>query len=261
MGIPRAYPSGAFCWVDLGTTDVDGAKRFYGELFGWDIVDVPAGPDGTYSIARLRGRAVTGIHSHGADEGVGWSSSVRVMDAVGTAGRAREQGGDVRVEASEIPGTAVVAAITDPAGAEVVLWEPRGFDGAEVVNEPGAWTWNELTTPDLEAAASFYGKLFGWSLEEVAGPLRRGAFVLGDLLIGGAHEPAPGEPPDARWTVAFWVEDADATMARATELGASVLLPPTDVPVGRFAILADPAGAAFTVTAVPGGPVRSLDAT
>ena len=87
----------------------------------------------------------------------------------------------------------------------------------------------------------------------------RTSFSLGDLLVGGGHAPSPQEGPAPRWTISFRVADADQSVVRAQELGGSVLLPPIDVPVGRFAIVADPAGASFSVTAVPGGPVRGVD--
>ena len=57
----------------------------------------------------------------------------------------------------------------------------------------------------------------------------------------------------------FWVPDADQAAARAQELGGKVLLPPMDIPVGRFTVLADRQGAVFTASAVPGGPVRGVD--
>jgi uncharacterized protein len=59
--------------------------------------------------------------------------------------------------------------------------------------------------------------------------------------------------------VAFWVADADEAAARTQELGGTVLLPPMDIPVGRFTIVADPQGAVFSASAVPGGPARGLD--
>jgi hypothetical protein len=67
---------------------------------------------------------------------------------------------------------------------------------------------------------------------------------MGKLLIGGGHAPAPQE---------------DRAAAKAQELGGTVVLPPMDVPAGRFTIVADPQGAAFIATAVPGGPVRGVD--
>jgi hypothetical protein len=87
----------------------------------------------------------------------------------------------------------------------------------------------------------------------------RTSFSLGVLLVGGGHAPIGPEDPTPRWTISFWVADADRAVERARELGGRVLLPPMDIPVGRFAILTDPGGAAFTVAAVPGGPVRGVD--
>jgi predicted enzyme related to lactoylglutathione lyase len=54
----------------------------------------------------------------------------------------------------------------------------------------------------------------------------------------------------AAWTPDFWVHDADAVATRADELGGSVLMPPSDTGVGRTAVLADPAGAVFSVSKV-----------
>jgi predicted enzyme related to lactoylglutathione lyase len=94
---------------------------------------------------------------------------------------------------------------------------------------------------------------------DIPGHFPRTSFSLGDLLVGGGHAPTPQEGAAARWTISFRVADADQSAARVQELGGAVLLPPMDVPVGRFAIVADPAGASFSVTAVPGGPLRGVD--
>jgi uncharacterized protein len=90
-------------------------------------------------------------------------------------------------------------------------------------------------------------------------PMPRTTFTMGDLLISGGHVPTPQEDPNPRWSVAFCVADADRAATQAQELGGSVLLPPMDIPIGRFTIVADPQGAVFTATAVPGGPTRGVD--
>jgi uncharacterized protein len=141
----------------------------------------------------------------------------------------------------------------------VSLSRPGEHFSARLVNEDGAWTWNELVTAELAAAGDFYGELLGWSREDVPGPITRTTFTLGNLLIGGGHAPVPQEDPTSRLTISLWVADADRAAARAQELGGTVLLPPMDVPVGRFAIVADPQGAVFSATAVPGGPARGVD--
>jgi predicted enzyme related to lactoylglutathione lyase len=259
MGEVERYPNGTFCWIDLGTTDVAGAKAFYGGLFGWEIEDQPTGGDGSYSICRLRGRDVAGIHEHGEDEGVGWASNISVDDLDRATSRARELGATVLAEPFEVPGAGRTGVLRDPSGAVVGLWQPAGHAGAGVVNEPGAWTWNELVATDLTAARAFYADLFGWTAADVPGPVPRTSFSLGQLLIGGGHAPIGPEDPTPRWTVSFRVADADQAAAEAQRLGGTVLLPPMDIPVGRFAIVTDPAGAAFSVSAFPAGPFRGVD--
>lgn len=254
MGEVTRYPPGTFCWIDLGTTDVAGARSFYEGLFGWEADDV----DG-YVLWRLEGRIVSGLHEHSPEEGTGWSSNVCVDDIQTATARARALGAEVLVEPTGITGTGKVSSVRDPTGAEVALWQPLGHAGAQIVNEVGTWTWNELVAADLQAAATFYGDLFGWEAEAAPGPIARLGFSMGHLLIGGAHEPAPGEDPGPRWTVSFRVADADESADRAEQLGGRIVLPPMDIPVGRIAVVSDPAGATFTLGAVPGGALRGVD--
>jgi uncharacterized protein len=257
MGKVERYPNGTFCWVDVGTNDAAGAKAFYGGLFGWEFDDLPTGEKGTYSTCRLNGRAVAGLYDQAEEPG--WGSYIRADDVDRATGRARELGAWVLVEPFEVPGGGRVAVVRDPAGAAVSLSQAGELLGAEVVNQDGAWTWNELVSGDLAAARGFYGELFGWASEDLPGSFARTTFTLGDLLVGGGHAPAPQEDPTPRWSVGFWVADADKAAARTQELGGTVLLPPLDIPVGRFTIVADPQGAVFSAAAVPGGPARGVD--
>jgi uncharacterized protein len=257
MGEVEHYPDNTFCWIDLGTNDAPGAKAFYGGLLGWEFDDLPTGDKGTYSICRLRGKAVAGLYDQA--EQPGWGSYIKVEDVDQATKRARELGAEVLVEPFDAPGEGRVATVRDPAGAAVSLSRPGASFGAEVVNQDGAWTWNELVCGDLAAGARFYTELFGWAAEGLEGPIRRTSFTLGNLLIGGAHEPVPQEDPTPGWRVTFWVGDADRAAATAQELGGSVLLPPMDIAVGRFTVLADPQGAVITAAAVPGGAIRGVD--
>jgi predicted enzyme related to lactoylglutathione lyase len=259
MGEVKEYPNGTFCWIDLGTTDVAGAKAFYSGLFGWEMEDLPAGDSGTYTMCRLRGKDIAGIHQHSPEEGIGWSSSISVDDVEETTSRARTLGAVVLMEPFDIEGAARMSLIRDPAGAEVTLWQAMGHIGAGYVNDVGAWGWNELVTPEMETAKAFYGDLFGWEAEDVPAAIPRATFTLGDLLVGGIHSPTPQEGEGARWTVSFGVSDADQSTARAEELGGRTVLPATDIPIGRFSIVSDPAGATLTLAAVPGGPARGVD--
>jgi len=257
MGQVERYPDNTFCWIDLGAGNAAGAKAFYGGLLGWEFDDLPTGEEGTYSICRLGGKAVAGLYDRA--ERPGWGSYIKVADVDQATERARELGAEVLVEPFDAPGGGRVATVRDPAGAAVSLSRPGERFAAEVVNQDGAWTWNELVSGELAAGARFYRELCGWAAGELGGSIRRTSFTLGELLIGGGHEPAPQEDPTPGWRVTFWVGDADRTAARAAELGGSVLLPPMDIPVGRFTVVADPQGAVFIASAVPGGAVRGVD--
>lgn len=257
MGEVTRYPEGTFCWIDLGTPDVPGAKAFYGDLLGWEYEDLPSEQGGSTVMCRLRGRAVAAMHEQGG--GAEWTSFISVEDADRATGRAEELGANVLEPPFDVMDAGRTSLLQDPVGAFVALWEPREQVGAGWVNEAGAWIWNELVTPDVDDAVRFYGSLFGWTVLEQPGAIRRAAFGMDEFLIGGVHEPVPGEGDASRWTVSFNVPDADRAVARAESLGGSVVIPPAEFPVGRYAIVADPAGAAFTAAAVPGGAFGGLD--
>ncbi|WP_392750074.1 VOC family protein [Streptomyces sp. LN590] len=113
----------------------------------------------------------------------------------------------------------------------------------------GGPCWVELSTPDIAAAKAFYAALFGWRSEtdprEEAGGYTLAH--LGDERVA-ALSPVyqPGQPP--AWTVSFATEDTDATVDKVTATGGSQLVGPMDVfDQGRFAVVADPTGAVFSL--------------
>jgi predicted enzyme related to lactoylglutathione lyase len=142
--------------------------------------------------------------------------------------------------------------VKDPTGAVFMLWQARRSPGVGVKGEPGSLAWNELATHDRDAAEAFYTALFGWSAQTMdmgAGMLYT-TFTLGDgAWAGGMYGIAPDHPPmPSNWMPYFAVEDADASAARAKELGGTVVMEPQDIPnVGRFAMITDPQGAMFYV--------------
>lgn len=259
MGDVERYPDGTFCWIDLGTPDVAAAKAFYEALLGWETEDVPTGDGETSTLCRLHGKEVAGMHEHGPGESAGWGSSISTHDIDATTRRARELGAEVETEPFDVMDAGRLATVRDPAGASVSLWQPGTRIGARYVNDLGAWGWNELVTPAMAEAKAFYEGVFGWEAQDIPADIPRSGFSLGNLLIAGMHSPGPQEGDASRWTVVFWVSDADQSAAAVERLGGRVLLPPVDIPIGRFAIVSDPAGAALTLAAVPSGPLRGVD--
>ena len=144
----------------------DAAAAFYGGLFGWEFEDaMPAGSEGRYLIARLRGGDVAAVSSQpeGAPAQAAWNTYIWVEDADEAAAKAREAGGSVLSEPFEVMDAGRMAVLADPEGAVFCVWQAREHRGARIVNEPGSLNFNVLNTRDPEAAKRFYGDVFGWT--------------------------------------------------------------------------------------------------
>ena len=251
------YPAGVPCWVTGLQSDPRAGLAFYGPLFGWEFEAGPAAADGgdPYFLARLRGSEVAGIAPlpPGQDVPPAWITEVRVDDVGATARRASEAGGTVLSGPMDL-GVGRLVVIADPAGAVLCGWEARGREGAQRVNEPGAWAMSLLHTPDPDGAATFYRDVFGWEAEAF-GPVA--LFRLPGYVGGESSQPVPRDVVAAmtplqegapRWDVDFWIDDADAGAARAADSGATLLREPHDAPPFRRAIVRDPQGAAFSIS-------------
>ena len=255
MGKRERYEPGTFSWVDLMTTDPAGAKAFYGELFGWEAEDMPAGGSATYTMLRLDGDYVCALYEMGAEgreQGTPpyWFPYVSVEDADATASRARDLGGTVYSEAFDVLDSGRMAVIGDPTGGVLGAWQPRGHNGAARVNDPGCFTWNELQSRDPETAAAFYAALFGWETEpqKEEGKL---AYVLirNAGHINGGIMPMTEQNGDAPsyWLPYFTVTSTEGAVAKIRDLGGRLMAGPIDVPTGRIAVVSDPQGAAFAL--------------
>ena len=253
------YPHGTFCWVELGTPDVDRAKAFYSGLLGWTIEEVTSSDAGTYFIGRLDGKDVAGLHDHSEGGAHGWDSHIAVDDLEAVLRRVGDLGGDPREDPHDIPGSGRVAAITDLGGADVLLWQDAGFPGARLVNETGTWSWSDLNSRDPDAARDFYTELFGWQFRQLA-PTYWG-IGMGPYRVGGMRsmeEDPPETPPS--WMPYFVVEDLDAAEGGVARLGGRVVVPPMTVPGGRFLVASDPHGAVLGLLEMgPEGPAGGVD--
>ena len=246
MGERTSYPHGTFSWVDLATTDPEGAKAFYGGLFGWEGEDMPAGGGLIYTMFRLNGLYVAAVssqmeHERAAGIPPHWNSYVTVDDVDAVAARVPELGGQLLAGPFDVLDSGRMAVLQDPTGAVVSLWQAGNHHGAQLVNDPGSLTMNSLTTPDPERAREFYAALLGWTFE--MGP-EFSQIKVGDRLNAGMRGDTSVPP---HWLPYFTVDDADAAAATARDGGGSVRVGPTAIPAGRFAVFTDPAGAAFAV--------------
>lgn len=257
MSERTSYVPGTPCWVDLGSPDLDASIDFYSALFGWEVPENEnVEQTGGYRRATKNGRDVAGMMPL-MHEGQppAWSTYVSVADATATAAAVTDAGGSVIAEPMDVLGLGHMAIFADPEGAVFGIWQPGTFTGAALVNEPGALSWNELNTRDLEGTKSFYGAVFGWDFEthDMGEMGKYTTIALGGNPVGGILDMGDREVPaeiPPHWLAYFAVEDTDATIDQAKERGGSLMMGPVDIPVGRFAILTDPHGAAFAVIAL-----------
>jgi predicted enzyme related to lactoylglutathione lyase len=253
MSERTSYTPGTPCWVDLATPDIDAAEQFYGALFGWEVPELPNSAEmGGYRRAKKNGKDVAGVYPlMEAGQHPAWATYVAVEDAAATGALIGENGGTTIVAPMDI-GMGHMAVFADPAGAVFGLWQPVTFVGAELVNEAGCFGWNELGTRDTAGAKQFYSAVFGWGTQE-EGSERAGTYTVwtvGEAMVGGMIDMnalgMPAEVPP-NWLVYFTVDDADAAVDAVNAGGGDIRMGPIEIPVGRFAVVADPAGAVFAV--------------
>lgn len=248
------FKPGSFCWVELGTTNAAAAKTFYKELFGWEYVDGPAGPDMIYSMIKLNGKDVGGLYDLTSEmlaQGVPphWLSYVSVASVDDATAQAVSAGGAVMKEPFDVGNAGRMSVLQDSTGAVFALWQAKENAGVGVQGETGSFCWNELGTRDTQKAGDFYSTLFGWGTEAFPGPMEYTIFKNGTQGVGGMYQITPEMGPvPPHWLVYFAVDDCDATVQKVTQLGGAVIKPAEDIPtIGRFAILSDPAAAVFAI--------------
>jgi uncharacterized protein len=267
MSIRDSYQPGVPCWTETLQPDPQAAMRFYEGVFGWEFAGpgpLPGDPPGEYFVARARGRDVAGVGSQAAERAPAWITYVMTDDVAAATSRAVAAGATVIAGPIEAPPAGTLAVLADPAGAVFGLWQAETRQGAQVVNEPSAWSMSALQTPDADAANRFYGELFGWQPERFSmGGAEMTLWRLPGYAGGEPGQPVPrdvvavmmsGDPSGAaRWAVDFWIDDADAAVERAPALGGRVVVPAADRAGFRTAVLADPGGAVFSVSKPPAG--------
>lgn len=255
MAETRTYAPGTPSWVDLSSTDVEGSKRFYTELFGWEAAVAEDPAAGGYTMLRLDGGDVAGLGpTMGEGQPAAWSVYIDSEDAEATARKVEAAGGRVVAPPFDVLGAGRMGVFQDPAGAFISVWQPKAMAGAAAMQQPNTVGWVELNSRDVEQVRTFYRDVFGWG--EKRSPMGEGMgeyteWQLGGESVAGAMPMAPGVPEQVPnfWLVYFLVGDIDATVARARELGAQVQMGPAEYPGGRFAVLTDPQGAVFGLIA------------
>jgi len=246
------HAPGSFCWIELATTDERGAKRFYSDLFGWEAHDNPIGPGMIYTMLTMNGRVVGALYEKAEtmkDVPTQWMSYISVRSADETAARAEALGGTIVQPSFDVMEQGRMAVVADPTGAYFCIWQPKQFQGVGMKGEFNSLCWSELLTNDTERAKDFYTQLFSWKTKVEGGARPYTEWINGDEPVAGMLQIQPDMGPiPPNWGIYISVDDCWAKVAKAKLLGARIYTPPTEISnVGRFAVLADPQGAVFSI--------------
>ena len=244
------YTHGRFVWRELLTTDVEAAKGFYGELFGWAFngMDMPNG--GTYWIAQVGDSRVGGLMKK-PDEVPApshWAAYVSVDDVDAAVARAKALGGQSPMPPMDYPGVGRMGVIIDPKGA--VSWAFKSTQGDTPMTErpkPGEFCWESLGAKDIDQAKAFYTEVYGWKASDFNGMT---VFGVGEGMENQVADvmPAPPESPVSHWVSHVVVEDVAAARAKVQRLGGSVMVELIEVPnIGLISIVQDPQGAGISL--------------
>ncbi len=265
------YEPGVPCWVATVHPDPEKGVSFYTELFSWEATNLmPPESPSKYFVCTRRSSDVAAVASERSSDATSvpaWDTYIWVESTDDTVAKVSAAGGSVVIEPFDLLHVARIAVVADPAGAVFGVWQPGEHRGAQLVNEPGAWSMSQLNTRDPEGAKAFYGRVFGWETDTFdmgEGEItlwRLPGYVGGEPTqpvsreVVGVMVPKSGDAEEvaAHWSVDFWVDDVDAAADKAAELGGEVKISPFDTSVGRTAVLADPQSAVFSVSKVGRG--------
>lgn len=251
MPTRKTAPIGAPCWTDLWTSDVPGARHFYGELFGWDAEDPEPAFGGYFSF--LRG----GVRIAGCMGDMGemrannsWKIYLASDDIDKTVSTARREGAQVLGEPMAVAELGSQALIVDPTGAGVGIWQSGTHPGFTVLEEPGAPSWFELHTREHARSVDFYRTVFRLDTY-AAGDTDEFRYTIvrdpGGSDLAGIMDAAGFLPQGApaAWSTYWYVDDVDAAASTVKKLGGSVVQAPEATPYGRLAAVTDHVGAGF----------------
>jgi predicted enzyme related to lactoylglutathione lyase len=240
---------GKFVWADMFSSDVSGARRFYGELFGWDWRWVSERPGKRYGIFTNDGAAVAGlaqVEAPNAQETYArWVHYISVEDVAAAVSGVEGRGGRVMVPAHDVAQRGEFAVLADAEDAPFGVMRSSSGDPEDFRAKIGQWLWIGLFARDASAASKFYGSLFGYEVFSRDGDSEVLDYVLavsGYSRAGVAQLDAASEAEPV-WLGYVRVDDLAAALEKVRTLGGEVLYESGgDDPRGELAIIEDPFG-------------------
>jgi uncharacterized protein len=251
-------PIGSPCWVDLWTSDVEGSRAFYSELFGWEALE-PSPEFGGYFMFSREGVPIAGgmgdMGEMRADNT--WKVYFATDDIADALRRAEANGAQVLLPTMTVADLGAQAVLIDPTGVTLGIWQPETFQGFQVIAELGAPSWFELLSPQYSAAVEFYRSTLQLETKVMSDT---DEFRYTTLMANAGTDEAAGimdasaflpEGVPSQWSIYWDVASVDEGVARVKALGGAVVQDPESTPYGRLASVTDPAGAVFKLREAP----------
>lgn len=252
------WPPGAPCWVDVMVSDLERSQDFYAEVLGWWFT--PSDPGyGGYCNALVDGEPVAGLSPalpEMEDDPHAWAVYLASEDIRATGRAAVAAGARQLFEPMPVGAFGTMGVWIDPTGAAFGVWQPGLHPGFSILGRHGAVAWCDLLTGDMAAAEQFYGRVFGYTFQDVGTRHEQYAQfrVPGmDRPAGGIGVPAGdlragwGEVPPV-WWVCFEVDDADVAAERVVAAGGTLLREPEGFGNSALVLVAGPDGERFALT-------------
>lgn len=248
---------GDFIWYELMSRDASAAQHFYAGLLGWQFADSGM-PDIDYLIGSKGDTPVVGMMTltdemleNGAHPF--WSAYIAVDDIDASLDQLGKAGGHTLMEPRDVEHVGRFAMVCDPHEVPFYIMHPTGEESqsfARYKAAEGHCAWNELLSPDPEAAKSFYGQLFGWQKADEMDMGKMGLYEMWrqqDYLIGAVMK-KPDDIPVPMWVHYFRVGDIDVAASFITDNAGRMINGPMQIPGGEYIVHGmDPQGAMFAI--------------
>lgn len=255
MPVFDSIPTGAPCWIDLSSGDLEACKPMYEAAFGWTFKD--QGEEfGNYNIITIGDDVVGGAMQHnpefmGPNPANAWTIYFAAEDVAAQLDLAVQHGGKITTPAMQVMDQGAMGEATDPVGDSFGFWQPAQLKGFDRWGEHGFPAWFELKTRDFDAASAFYSNLLGAELgmDEMGEGMRYHTLNINGESVAGIWDVTDVMPDDAPtgWNVYVFADDPDAAVEAVRQHGGTVFSELRDTPHGRIAAVADACGAAFTI--------------
>ena len=234
------WHQGKFVWHDLLTDDVNAARNFYGDVFGWTFET-----KGSYLQILNQGNLIGGMMQirptvDSKAEAV-WLPSMSVANVDQSIRYVKSKKGKVLKGPLEMNERGKGVLVSDSQGAQLVLLHTKNGDPKDMTPQAGDWLWNELWTNTPQESYSFYRKLGGYDSSEIRNGY--GLLIHKGKWRAGIRDVSK-EDLKARWVPAIRVLDLEETMRKVKALGGEVLISPhKELVDGNVALIADNTGA------------------